>query len=188
MQFNVDASLKQAVEQFSWEEQVENTILPIPVDDANTVANEVTDKIIAASDIRPTMEMMAKKTMSLKEVCYLVVQSQDSKLANPVTLTRIQQVTQDEKTILNHVFKKLSEMFVQVESNDLKAITLLFGIHRISEVAARNIPDLPQLTPDQESQANLTQLIEMRNQYDFNSVPVAQRDFLVKVDEQIGKK
>lgn len=217
MNFNVDANLRQAIEQFPWDEQVPNTDLPISVDDANVVVNEVAEKIVAASNIRPTLESMAKKTMSLKEVCYLVVQSQESKLENPVVLNRIQQVTQDEKIILSHVFKELSGAFVQLEANALKAMTLLFGIQRVSEIAARNIPDLLQLTPVQELanvsqltisettakntpvpsrqltqieelEANLSQLIKLRNKFDINSVPVEQRGFLDNVDEQIKEK
>ncbi|MBA3239409.1 MAG: hypothetical protein H0T62_13855 [Parachlamydiaceae bacterium] len=184
MNFNVDPNLRQSVEQFSWEEQGAISLsLEKGVIDA--LVCEIAEKIIGASDLRPKLELMANRSFSLKEVCYLVHQNQAGELSN-----RIQQVTLIEKHIVRDVFEKLSENFIQVEPADLKAITLLFGIKRISEIAAKNniMPEQPTLTQIEALSNTLAELTLLRSKYDINSVPESQRVFLMQLDAQIHEK
>jgi hypothetical protein len=192
MSFNVDANLRQAEEQFSWEESLTD-YLPNQIEDLDALVYEIAEKIIGASDIRVNLELMANRGLSLKEVCYLIHQNQVGELLN-----RIQQATLKEKHILRHVFGKLSENFIQVQPGDLKAITLLFGIKRISEIAAKNIIEIapentiiaeqPILTQCEEMSNILAKLIIGRSRYDINSVSESQKIFLMQLDAQIQEK
>lgn len=187
MSFNVDVNYKLAVDNFSWDDSA--APLAIPLNDFHGLITNISEKIIAASQIRPMLEMVSSKTLSLAESCYLVVQDKDRKVENPTTVSLIQQASREEKTLLKHTVIKLSEDFIQVPPNDLKTITLLFGIQRVHDLAKGIIVDIPESrTPVEKLEADLTKLKEIRNQYDPSSLSQVEQEFLQKVDDKIEEK
>lgn len=157
--------------------------------DLNLLTEEIARKIIAASDVRPNFEALSGKTLSLRDTVYVCVQERDVKLGQD-TPEMIEGEGADErsKEVLGHVFKKLSVDFVQVKPDDLKAVALLFGIHRICDLAMGRITQMPE--PQSiilQKETALNQLVNMRNQYSMLAVNSATGAFLAQVDAQIAK-
>ena len=186
MNFNVDASLKNAVESFSWDVQETGNDLLIHVNDLSILVTEISQKIFTAAQLRPTLEPMAKKTLSLAEICYLIVQDQDRKLANPEILNLIQHAATNEKIILKHALKKLTEDFVNVTQPDLKVLTLLFGIKRIFQVASNTVFLFnSQAEEIHDLEITLNELVAKRRQFDIRLMPDLQKAYLQEIDRAI---
>lgn len=185
MNFNVDNNYRQAVQNFTWNENVGEN--PLQDDDFTDLVNETAKEIIGASKLRPVLQNMSGKELTLLETCYLVVQSKDQRVTNPQTITRIQNPTAVEKTILSYTAKSLSEMFDQVKQADVNGMTLLFSIHRVHDIAAQKIIALPQPENQiQDLKTKLLELIELRDKYtDRSLLSIQEKTFLAKVDQAI---
>lgn len=189
MNIIINRNYEQTVKNFPWNE---THCGPSISDEVMTsITTEVFNKIVAADAIKPTVEKVVGRSFSLAEICYLVVQDQDKKLTSPCTvLAQIQTASKDEAQInvAHHVFKKLSEMFVRINSSDLKDITLLFGIQKISQAANNSFSFPNPQSIAQQMENDLTKLIALRSKYNINNVPDAQKEFLKKVDAEILEK
>lgn len=196
--FNIETNYLTAVQNFNWPNDAAAADLPISLSELDQLVNEVAEKIIAASQLKTTFEALARRSLSLREVCYAYVQDYDKKFVRN-TVAKIENASDQEKKIFNHAFKKLSELFVQVESNNLKEISLLFSIHKISELASKNTivshpkTNIPpqQLDRIAEIEKILAGLIATKNQYsDENLVQAPQevREFFASVDATIIEK
>ncbi|MBA2367969.1 MAG: hypothetical protein H0V82_02965 [Candidatus Protochlamydia sp.] len=186
--FKIDPNLKQTIDNFAWNQEFEKKPLPIDEKDFEKVIVEISNKILGAANIRPMLEMTAGQQFSLAEVCYLVVQSQEQKLNNPTILKNVEQVTPEARSILKNTFTRLSNDFIQVQSSDLKAITLLFGINRITELAKNSVTFRKELDPIQEMKLALTHLEGIRSKYNMDNLSEVEREFLLKIDAQIEEK
>lgn len=183
----VNNSLIQSLESFSWNEVSDNDAFPIQLDDFNKLINEMYNKIISTSQLKPTLENMFNKQFTLVEACCLIVQDQDKKLSKS-TGALIQEASKDEKIILNHAFKQLSEGFTQVDPENLKKITLLFGIRKVHELASAEkiVPPVLQNTSEiQELENTINKLQTLRDKYDIDSVSEDEKAFLRQVDQKI---
>ncbi len=187
MNFTVNVDYKQAIEDFSWSDSLEAP-LPVELDEFNMLITEISKKIITASQLRPVLEMMSSKTLSLAETTYLIVQDQDRKASNSMTLSLIQQASTIEKNLLNHTVKRLSEDFIQVASNDLKTITLLFGMQRVHDLAGGILILNLEQTQIEQVESDLAKLKELRNKYDPTALSQVEKDFLQKADREIAEK
>jgi hypothetical protein len=140
----INARYQAAVQHFVWPEQ-KGTTIPISNSDLDNLVNEVAQKIIAANQIKSIHPDLVKMKASLSDAFYLIVQDLDKK---GEVVNKIENASEEQKNVLHHTFKKLSDLFPNVNSDDLKAATLLFGIQRIHVlVAAKNIAAL-QYCPD----------------------------------------
>lgn len=184
MNLTNNSDLRNAVTNFSWHDQEIGDHPLIHDVDLNAIVNEISKKIIAASQMKPIIEERSNRKLSLLDVCYLIVQDKDK---NKETQTLIQQASSTEKIITHQTFQRLSQSFTQVESSDLRAITLLFGIQRIHELTAQKIIAFSHQTPKkQELEDNIKRLVMLRNQYPNPSeLRETDKKFLKGVDEKI---
>jgi hypothetical protein len=185
--FNIQDKYTNAVANFPFVEWKEDLELTIHSDDLNGVVKEVAEKIIAASQMRPMFSMMAQREFSLRDTCYLVVQDTDRRDALD-TPDRIANAPEKAKAIVSHVAKKLSADFVQVNADDLKVLSLLFGVHRICDLAKEVIIFLPELSKLEQMEADLNKLIALRSQYPAvpsETMSEMERNFLAQVDAKI---
>ena len=183
MQFNVDPTYRTAVEGFSWEQRAGNCARVITDEELNPAVEEAAQTIIAASQLRPSISQMAKRDLSLIDVCYIYAQNLDRE-KGLATVTRLTEATTEEKILIQRTFRKLSEMFVQVNADDLKGATLLFAIHRIHDLIKSKIVALPQeKTKIQKLEEALATLVALRNKY--ANVPADQQTLVDQVDASI---
>lgn len=127
----VNTNLQQAVLSF-WETPVNFDLSGLDLSPLSSIIKEVSENIIAASQMKDQLEAIAKRNLSLKECCYLIVQSRDQQTGNS-TLTRIQESTEKTKAFVAYIFQQLAVEFVQVDPNNLKEMTLLFSIPHLSQ-------------------------------------------------------
>lgn len=186
MNFNVNFNYKQAVENFSWDADI--APLPIKPDDFTELVKEISKKIISTFQMKPVLEMISSKSLTLVETCYLVVQDQDRDVIDPVTISLIQEASPTEKKLLNHTVKKLSEDFIQVPLDDLKTITLLFGIQRVHDLAKGIIVEIPIGSQIEQLESSLAKLQSLRNKYDPHTLSNVEKEFLQQVDSEIAEK
>lgn len=189
MNFNIDANYQRAVQEFVWPAQPGEDAHPgqiISESDSNTVTEEVANKILAASQIRHMVVQMAQRELSLLEVCMIVAQQQDSKNEITTTVSRIEQASAEEKTVIHQTVKRLTQIFEQVNAGDLKGAALLFGIHRIHQFVNEKIKEIPQQKSKlQEMEETLQKLVASRQKYE--NVPPEQQNFVNQMDEAILK-
>ncbi len=182
--YTIDPNYKTAVDNFAWPTTANTTA------DANhvtQVVTEVTNKIIAASGIRPMLQTMANQTFSLAIVSYLVVQDQDKKSLAP-TVERINQASPVEKTVLAHSLEKLASDFELVQRDDVKAMTLLFGIHKVHALATAIIaPTQDNSSQVQQLEATIAKFEAIRNKYDSANLPPEQKAFVGGLDDKLGE-
>lgn len=164
----------------------------LPERDLNLLTQEIARKIIVASDLRPRFDAQSGRKVSLREAVYFCVQDRDIKFNQDTPLAIEGEGSHERsKEILGRVVKQLSVDFIQVNPDDLKAVALLFGVHRICDLAMGRITEMPEPELYTESMVKaLDRLIEFRNKYprDLSTVinPVT-RDFLDKMDAQIAE-
>ncbi len=179
----IDARYLEAVQKFDWSEQVDNSTLSISNVDLDAVVNEIAQKIIAASQLRPIISQIFQDPLSLSQTWAYIVQDLDNKFGQQ-TIQKILNASAKEVKILNQTVKKLSDLFKQVTNEDLKAATLLFGIQRIHELAAANLTVIPtQLTKTQQMELALSKLILERNQISNEAMTKGGPSILAKINE-----
>src|SRR5436190_23790043 len=101
---NIQDRYKNIVEEFTFVEFEENTTTYLALDDLDKVVKEIAEKIIAASDLRPMLSGVVGRPLSLRDTCYLVVQSSDEQ-SRQDTPARIKDVTEQAKGIVIHIAK-----------------------------------------------------------------------------------
>lgn len=188
MNFEINPNFQTAIKEFQWanlepQETPLQTILSEV--DLESVTNAIAHHIIGASDLRPKLTPMAGRELSLLEVCTIIAQQQDTRTGIS-TISTIQDATAEEKIALSQTFSKLSVLFEQVKSDDLKGMTLLFGVHRIHDIAKGKIIQIaPEKSILEEKEDALAKLLELRMK--FQNVPPEQQAFIGQVDEAISK-
>ena len=182
MSYEIKGLLKQAVENFVWSEEV-NQHPEINIDDLVTI---VYARIWKGSKTDLRIAGEAGKRLSLLDVCYLIAEKTTG-VNSSITIDQINQASQDVKTVLNQVFIRLSQKLPSIPTDELKAMTLLFGIYRVCELVAKtNL--LPKETPTFGQLNILNQLIALRSRYDINAVGASEKFFLLKLSQQILEK
>jgi hypothetical protein len=181
MNLNIYDLLKQNVENFSWKEE-HNDSLPISEIELSLLISKLSIEIIAASETRPQLEIRFSKKLTLVEAGYLIACDKNPE----ATLSIIQQINDNEKKILNYVFKKLSPDFTQIQSNNLKELILLLGVNQIHDVAAKVISLNAQLDTNKEWEAKLNQLKNLRNTYDPSTLDNREQLLLFQINKQIS--
>jgi hypothetical protein len=188
--FDIQNKYTDAIANFTFVEWKEDLELTISSDDLNEVVKEVAEKIITASQLRSLFSSMANRELSLRDTCYLVVQDTDKKTGQD-TPAKIANTTEKAKGILSHVVKKLSIDFVNLTTTDLNVLALLFGIHRISDLAKDVLIVMPVLSEIEQMEAALNQLIELRSKYPkvlSDDMAEESQLFLAQVDAKIKKQ
>lgn len=144
-----------AVDNFNLVIPKENEATPLitpPLHEINDVIQEISNRIIEAADKRDE-ERKERPEFSLKEAAYVLTQDLDLATGED-TVQRITNAPEKAGIILYHVVKKLSSIFFNVQEEDLKAYAILFGIKRISTLAAHTIPPHTQTQPKKTEQNN----------------------------------
>ena len=176
--FQVNPGLKAAVEAFVFNEQPVKDELST-AENVNVVVDQVLKSIKASADIRQNASNSIGRELSLVEVSYLSVQNNSS------ISTTIQNVTEIEKKLLSHSYKMLSDGLKHIEKNDIKQMTLLFGMMKVHEIASGVIkPVSPQIA---EMEATLNNLKAMRSRFpvDISGFDEASQAMLTNVDAKI---
>jgi hypothetical protein len=187
MSFNIDPKYSTAVQNFNFVNYEANAQLSISASDLNEVINEVYDKIITASQMKPMFSQSAGRELSLREVCFITAQEFD-KEEKTNTVARIEAASPEEKVVLSHAVNNLAQKFAQVTDADLKAAALLFGIHRIHQfVAGKIVAIADHVSKIEQMEMALTQLNSMRSQFAAtNQIQnESTRAFLAQVDAKI---
>jgi len=193
MNFEVNNSLRIAVDNFPWVDHTNDHSFSVSETDSAPVIAEIKQNIKAASDIKSVLP----SELSLIDICNIITQDLDKKYGGPTTLDFIEKAAESihEKNILTHLFKKLS-LDDQQPQNDLKAMTLLFGVKKISQLAKQKLTPSQPIILDpaslqmllQRQEMVLKQLIALNSKFaevDMNQLPEANLLFLQKVDTQI---
>lgn len=186
--FTIQEKYSNAVANFAFVDWKEDLELTIPASDLDAVVKEVALKIITASQLR---EMGNKQglTLSLRDATYISVQALDQK-HNQDTPAKIAAATDKAKTILSHVVKKLSADFEQLTTADLNVLALLFGIQRISTLAADRIvaPAAEKSKAEQMKEA-LAKLMALRSKYPpiSDDMEATTKAFLLDVNAKINE-
>lgn len=186
------------VRDFGMVELAKDAVLSIPEGDLDLLVQEVAQKIIAASQIKPLLSGMAKRELSLRDSFYLIVQDSDRQYSED-TPAQINAASAAEKQITAHVVKALSKDFVAVTKEDLTTAAVLFGIKRIHELATPKIivvakgeekkaQEVEPFSKAAEMERTLAQLVSIRNKYPAELPPETQenvKQFILNVDTQI---
>lgn len=171
MTFTVDKHYKYAVQNFPWNENV--SINPLNPNEFIHLVKEIGEKIIKASESKPLYENLNERDFKLTDICYFIVQFDDRQTGNSQTVVRMQKPSEVEKTILTHTVQAISQtfkimenkLFNNIKEKEIKAMTLLFGIHRVYNIA-QNIIECPQPADQiQETETALTELTQNRERY-----------------------
>ena len=184
--FIIDERYTTSIQNFKFIEDSKNTTLPISHEDLDVVVQKVAEKIITTSQLRPIWIEMAQRELSLQEACCLIAQNTDKKysLNTPI---KIDNASEKATFIVTHVVRKLAADFTQLTTADLKVATLLFGIERISDLAANRTIFPSKIESKKEI---LEKLIAIRQQYPStpseNMSPTA-KAFLDQVDAKITR-
>lgn len=187
--YTINTELQKSILGFNWitekTEEEQNASFVPDGKQLDEAVNLVANSIIAASNIRSNFSEKAERELSLLEVCYIIAQeSGKSSLTSDLTV----KASFQERTFIHLIASKLKEWFVQVKEEDLKAATLLFGIHKVHEFVTSKILSAEPLSRLLQMQMMLTKMLEIRSKYDGvepANLSEKDRDFLAKVDQSI---
>lgn len=186
MNFTVDARYQDVVQNFVWPEQKEDSTLPISSSELDGLVQDVAKQIIGASQIRTQLSLP-----SLSHTILRITQDLDGKYSKD-TPAKIEQASEKEKTILSHTFKALTKMFESVTAMDLKVATLVFGIHRVHDLATENIIPLSELSSQiEQMETALAELRTFRSRYSEQLIadaPESIRQIIANVDKNIEEQ
>lgn len=164
-----------AVQSFIWPEQpieAERLSQLATPKEIEAVVTEVARSIINASEKRSELAVAPQTELSLVEACYILAERHD---VSKITVSSIQQASADEKLVLKHTFEQLSNFFEQVNANDLKAATLLFGADRVHAIVTLKLTTKPK-TGLELLEEQVAQLEAMKAQ--LASLPAAQQQLM----------
>ncbi len=183
--FSINPTYQNSVNSFNVLCVEEGDALILSNDAINEVVDEVSLQIISTSQMRHLFQQLAGRELSLQECAYHVTQSTDSH--NRLnTASKIQESNEDVSKIVGIVIQKLSIDFEQLTQNDLKTLSLLFGIYKISQLAAQANLTTSSQSLGEKMEEMLDQLITKRNKYPKeNHYPEAIQAFLDQVDKKI---
>lgn len=183
--FNIQSRYVDAIAGFNFVEWKEDLALSISQNDLDRVVSNVAEKIIAASQLKPLFSSMAERELSLRDACYLCAQDTDRK-DNQDTPAKIVNAPEEAKEIISYAAEKLSKDFVNVNSDDLNVLTLLFGIHRITELA-QGVIITPPLSKLEQAEKDLNRLKVLKEEAftPLNQVAPESQIILDQVNQKI---
>lgn len=127
MQIEVNSDYLKVIKDFKWPESQ----VPLEGKQLEAIIEEISKVIFAASHIRQMTSAASGKQLSLSEVFIIIKQGQDE---NNLCLPLLEKTTISERCVLKHTFQVLSKNHKSVDIDDLKCVTLLFGIERVHQI------------------------------------------------------